>query len=109
MKNNLINEFCWREENPGDSVLKDEDKYKAAVDWAFQARCQNPAAFDKLTEWLLDDEEWTDEKLEENEQILMQGILGRFRAQNDSLRQYLKELEPSGLVNTATFGRLCLL
>lgn len=106
MKNDLINGFCWREEKPGDSVLKDEEKYKAAVDWAFQARCQNPAAFDKLTEWLLDDEEWTDEKLEENEQILMQGILGRFRAQNDSLRQYLKELEPSGLVNTATFGRL---
>lgn len=84
MKNDLINGFCWREEKPGDSVLKDEEKYKAAVDWAFQARCQNPAAFDKLTEWLLDDEEWTDEKLEENEQILMQGILGRFRAQNDS-------------------------
>ena len=42
MKNDLINGFCWREEKPGDSVLKDEEKYKAAVDWAFQARCQNP-------------------------------------------------------------------
>ena len=35
MKNDLINGFCWREEKPGDSVLKDEEKYKAAVDWAF--------------------------------------------------------------------------
>ena len=106
MRNNLINGFCWREEDHGDSVLTDTEKYKATVDWAYQARCQNPSAFDKLTEWLLDAGEWTDEKLEENEQILMQGILARFKSQNDGLRKYLKELEPSGLVNTAVFGRL---
>jgi len=47
------------------------EKYNKVVKWAGEARGINPAVFDKLTEWILDDSEWTDDKLEENKQILM--------------------------------------
>jgi hypothetical protein len=59
-----------------------------------------------LTEWILDDSQWSDDKLAENEQILMQGVLARFKQQNSQLRVYLKELEPSGVVNEAVFKAL---
>ena len=54
----------------------------------------------------MDDSEWSDDKLAENEQILMQGVFARFKAQNAKLRAFLKELEPSGVVNTALFNAL---
>ncbi|SHO46897.1 hypothetical protein [Anaerocolumna xylanovorans] len=59
-----------------------------------------------LTEWILDDSQWGDEKLAENEQILMQGVFARFKEQNAQLCAYLKELEPSGVVNAAVFKAL---
>jgi hypothetical protein len=62
--------------------------------------------FDALTEWILTDSEWKEEKLEENEQILMHGVLARFKEQNARLRAYLKELESSGVVNDAVFKAL---
>ena len=36
----------------------------------------------------------------------MQGILARFRNQNAQLRAYLKDLEPSGIVNESVFNAL---
>ena len=86
--------------------LTDEEKYKRLVNWAGQARGRNPGVFDALTEWILNDSEWSGEKLAENEQILMQGVFARFKEQNAQLRACLKELEPSGVVNAAIFRAL---
>ncbi|MDR1218893.1 MAG: hypothetical protein LBK73_04710 [Treponema sp.] len=82
------------------------DKYKRVVDWAAKARGQNPDVFDALTEWVLDDSEWSEDKLSENEQILLQGVFARFKEQNARLRTYLKELEPSATVNEVVFKAL---
>ncbi|NSW54164.1 MAG: helix-turn-helix transcriptional regulator [Anaerolineae bacterium] len=82
------------------------EKYKRLVSWAGKARGQNPGVFDELTEWILDDSQWGADQLAENEQILMQGVLGRFKQQNDQLRACLKELEPAGVVNAAVFKAL---
>lgn len=94
----------WNEINDekGDK-LSAVEKYKRLVSWAGKARAQNPGVFDALTEWILDDSQWSDDKLAENEQILMQGVLARFKQQNSQLREFLKELEPSGVVNKAVF------
>lgn len=66
----------------------------------------NPGVFDELTEWVLDDSQWSDEKISENEQILMQGVLVKFKNQNALLRTYLSVLEPSGVVNPAVYKAL---
>lgn len=97
----------WNEidDETGDK-LSGIEKYKRLVSWAGKARGQNPGVFDELTEWILDDSQWSDDKLAENEQILMQGVLARFKQQNSQLRVYLKELEPSGVVNEAVFKAL---
>ena len=106
----IIDEFHlvdWNEIDGGKSEkLSDEEKYKRLVNWSVEARGRNPSVFDTLTEWILDDSEWSDDKLIENEQILIQGVLARFKAQNAELRKYLKELEPSGIVNEAIFKAL---
>lgn len=81
-------------------------KYSRIVSWARRARGQNPGVFDALTEWVLDDSEWSDEKLAENKQILMQGVLTRFKEQNDQLRACLSGLEPSGIVNPPVYMAL---
>ena len=63
MRDKLSDNFCWRDtESRGNEALTDSEKYKAVVDWSYQARCQNPTAFDKLTEWLLDSAEWDGRK-----------------------------------------------
>lgn len=85
--------------------LTSAEKYNRIVAWAARARGTNPGVFDALTEWMLDDANWGGEALLENEQIL-RGVLGRFRAQNERLRAFLKELEPSGVVNRAVFTAL---
>ena len=105
----IINEFHFADwDNIGEQngELSAAEKYKKIVRWAGEARGQNPTIFDKLTEWILDDSEWTDDKLAENEQILMQGVFARFKEQNEKLRVFLKELEPSGVVNDAVFKAL---
>jgi hypothetical protein len=84
----------------------DDEKYKKIVAWAGQARATNPNVFDALTEWILDDSEWTKDKLAENEQILMQGVFARFKEQNARLRMYLRKIEPSGVVNIPVFKAL---
>lgn len=107
MSRNLIDEFYWSDiEEQKSEKLSDEEKYKRIVSWAGKARGQNPNVFDALTEWVLDDSQWNDEKLAENEQILMQGVFARFKAQNAQIRTYLSELEPSGVVNAAVFKAL---
>lgn len=107
MSSSLIDEFYWSDFiNQKDELLSDIDKYQRIVNWAIEARVHNPNVFDALTEWILDDSEWTDDKLVENEQIFMQGILARFRGQNAQLRAYLKEIESSGIVNGAVFNAL---
>ena len=98
----------WNE--TGEQPKKDasaKDKYKSLIAWALNARKKNPLVFDSLTEWLLDDSQWmTDAQLIENEQILVQGVFGRFKEQNARLREYLEGLEPSGVVNEAVFKML---
>lgn len=105
----IINEFHfadWSNLKEQSGELSAADKYKRLVQWARKARGQNPTIFDKLSEWILDDSEWTEDKLAENEQILLQGVFARFKEQNEKLRVYLKELEPSGVVNEAVFKAL---
>jgi len=80
--------------------------YDKITAWALRARGQNPGVFDALTEWILDDSHWGDDKLAENEQILMQGVFARFKEQNARLRAYLRELEPTGVVNAPVFKAL---
>ena len=102
-----IDEFCWN--NLDEQIIKtltDAEKYQELVHWAITARGKNPGVFDALTEWLLDDIEWCEDKLNENEQILMQGVFARFSEQNKQLRRYLSELRPAGVVNEAVFKAL---
>ena len=107
MSRKLVDEFYWSDlQEQKSEKLTDAEKYKRIVSWAAKARGQNPGVFDALTQWVLDDTQWGDEKLAENEQILMQGVLTRFREQNAQLRAYLSELEPSGVVNPAVFKAL---
>ena len=93
-------------EGEKDEKLTNADKYNRIVRWAHKAREKNPDVFDALTEWILDDSQWGDEKLAENEQILIHGVFSRFKEQNARLRAYLKELEPSGVVNMPVFSAL---
>ncbi|MDR2145749.1 MAG: hypothetical protein LBE91_04730, partial [Tannerella sp.] len=104
MSRKLIDEFLLLDF--GSIEEKETEAYKKLVSWAGQARGRNPGVFDALTEWVLDDSKWTEEQLAENEWILMQGVLARFKEQNAKLRSFLKELEPSGMVNPAVFKAL---
>ncbi len=109
MSHKLIDDFLLLdlssiEELKGNKLS--EEAYKKLGNWAGQARGKNPEVFDALTEWILDDSKWSDASLEENEWILMHGVLGRFKEQNAKLRAFLKELEPLGVVNEAVFGAL---
>jgi len=110
MSRKLIEDFVLLDLTGIEKEQKDEEQsveaYKKLMNWAGQARGRNPSVFDALTEWVLDDSNWTDEYLEENEWIFMQGVLGRFREQNAKLRAFLKELEPFGVVNPAVFKAL---
>lgn len=110
MSQKFIDEFHlvdWSEiDGQKKKNLTSAEVYNSIVSWAGKARGQNPSVFDALTEWILDDSQWSDEKLAENEQILMHGVFVRFKEQNAKLREYLKELEPSGVVNGAVFKAL---
>ncbi|MCL2557183.1 MAG: hypothetical protein FWE09_01765 [Treponema sp.] len=86
--------------------LTAEEKYRRIVEWARQARGTNPTVFDSLVDWMLDDSQWTDDKLADNERILTQGVFARFKEQNAWLRTRLKELEPAGVVNGEVFKAL---
>ena len=110
MSFNRLNEFYWVQWDKIDGdegeLVSDQEKYQRLIQWARQARGRNPGVFDSLTEWILDDSEWDEDKLVENESLFMQGVLAGFRKQNADLRAYLKKLEPSGLVNEAVWSAL---
>ena len=110
MSHRLIDEFYlldWGDiTGKKHEMLTASEKYKKIVDWALKARGRNPNVFDELTEWILDDSQWEEDKLAENEQILMHGVFARFREQNTKLKSYLKELESSGVVNAPVFDAL---
>ena len=107
MAKKLIDEFHWRGNAPRkNEKMSDQERYDELISWARKARGKNPSVFDKLTEWLLDDMEWSEEQLAQNRQILMQGILARFKEQNAQLRTNLLELHSTGLVNEAVFRAL---
>lgn len=103
----LIEEFCWSNmELQNGRELSAAEKYQSIVSWAAKARGQNPGVFDALIEWMLDDSGWSDEDLIENEQILIYGILARFKEQNARLWEFLLQLKPSGVVNEMVFKAL---
>lgn len=107
MDNHLLNGFCWADfSSQENTALTEAERYQEIVNWAGSARGHNPDAFDAVTEWLLDDSKWTEEKLAENKKLLMDGILARFQEQTVQLRKYLRALEPSGVVNEKVFGAL---
>lgn len=107
MSNNLIDQFYWYDfEKQKKADLTDTEKYQNLIEWAIKARGINPNSFDALTEWLLEDSEWTEDKLGKNEQILMRGVLKRFKEQNTALLECLKSLEPSEMVNPAIYKAL---
>lgn len=86
--------------------LPAREAYQVLVQWAGQARCSNPNAFDQISEWILDDAQWHADQLSENKQILMTDVIGRFKAQTVRLRELLTALEPAGVVNKAVFKAL---
>ncbi len=107
MSQRWTDSFDWNDEVlPANADLTVQEKYKKIVDWAARARGRNPSVFDALTEWVLDEDQWTTDLLAENESILMQGVFARFREQNRMLRARLSELSPSGVVNPAVFKAL---
>lgn len=107
MARRLMEEFYWRQTRPEmDAQWSDAQKYEAVIDWARHARGKNPKVFDELIDWLKEDAEWSAARIEENRQILMQGILARFRDQNDQLRRYLLDIKSEGIVNQAVFDAL---
>lgn len=101
MEHKISEGFYW---NDGyDMKGTDQEQYKSITGWALRARCTNPEVFDALTEWILDDSEWTAEKLAENKQILITGVIERFKKQNEKLLNALLKLKPSGVVNEPVF------
>jgi len=107
MSDKLTSGFLWfdPEEQKG-SPTTDEEKYQKLARWAREARGHNPLAFDALTDWILDDSEWAEDKLAQNERILMRGVIARFKSQNARLRAHLKDIGPSAAVNQAVFRAL---
>lgn len=106
---NLQDRFCWYEpqnDRENSKELGPKERYQHIVDWAGQARGTNPDAFDAVTTWLLEAEQWSEEELAENRNIFMEEIIGRFSEQCRRLRTELNDLAPSGLVNMAVFDTL---
>lgn len=103
MSHKLIDDFCWCDlASLKNEKLTDAEKYQRIVSWAAEARGKNTNVFNALTEWMLDDSEWTDDKFSGNERIF-KDVLARFRKQNTQLRKCLTELESSGAVNAVVF------
>ena len=106
MSATLLDAFCffdWDSLGGQDGEWAPEETYAKIAAGALDARRRNPNAFDAMTQWMLDDAQWGEDKLAENEELLMRGLIGRFRRQNLRLRERLRELEPSGVVNEAVF------
>lgn len=105
MHTSLTDAFCWLDEVLPE-MPTEEGGYPLLIEWAQKARGKNPSAFDGLVEWMMDDSRWDEAQLAENEQLLMAGVLDRFRAQNAHLRACIEALLPSSAVNGATLPAL---
>ncbi|GHU78270.1 hypothetical protein AGMMS49992_28510 [Clostridia bacterium] len=103
--NSMLNNFYWSDID-WQSEQSPQEKYQQFIRWAGHARGKNPNAFDQVTEWILDDAEWTADKFAQNRDILMNGLIARFKDQTIQLRAWLKELEPHGVVNEAIWELL---
>lgn len=101
-----MNFFWLNIDNQSYNTISDAEKYQTLINWSYGARGQNPNAFDEITEWILDDSQWTDEKLHENKKVLMEDLIGRFKSQNIQIRNCLEGLKDSGIVNKAIFEML---
>lgn len=102
----MLNNFYWLDIDWDAAELSPAEKYQQCIRWAGNARGRNPNAFDEITAWIFDDAAWTADKLADNEQLLMRGLIARFSAQTEKLRSRLKELEPHGVVNEAVWEAL---
>ena len=102
----MITSFYWSDIDWNNLEQSPAEKYQQFIRWAGNARGKNPTAFDQVTEWILKDDDWTAYKLADNEKILMQDIIARFKTQTAQFRAWLKELEPHGVVNEAVWGTL---
>jgi hypothetical protein len=60
--NTLLDNFYWSDID-WQAEQAPAEKYQQFIHWAGNARGKNPNAFDKITEWILDDAEWTGDKL----------------------------------------------
>ena len=101
----LLNAFCFFDPAASAAVSSDADRYASIVGWAGRARGTNPNAFDAMTDLLLDDAAWTPEALPASA-AAFSDLLSLFRGQTARLRECLRALEPSGLVNAAVFPAL---
>ena len=101
----LLNAFCFFDPAALSGAAADADRYASIVGWAGRARGTNPNAFDAMTDLLLDDAAWTPEALPASA-AAFSDLLGLFRGQTARLRECLRALEPSGLVNAAVFPAL---
>lgn len=101
----LTENFLWMDFEKVLAGQSGDEQYQRLCKMAGEARGQNPAAFDALIDWMLDDAQWEKEKLAENERLL-KGILERFRRQNAQLRDLLEKLWPLGVVNEAVWKAL---
>ena len=107
MAQELLDAFCWHgTQGQARGELTEAQRYQELAVWAGSARGRNPLAFDALTGWMQDDAAWRDDQLADNQRILMQGVIARFKEQNARLRALLLALEPSGVVNAAVFKAL---
>ncbi len=88
------------------SAGSDSEKYRQIAQWAAQARGTNPDIFDRLTQWLLGNGQWSSQELEANRALFMDDILPRFQEQNRLLREALTQLQPSGVVNPPVFDAI---
>lgn len=98
-----MTEFNFHQFEP--TTGSDEERYRHITRWSEKARGTNPTVFDKLCEWLAGAGGWSDSEFERNRQLFFD-IIDRFLRRNSVLREELKRLEPSGIVNTAVFGAL---
>ncbi len=92
--------FCWRRAE-AESGLSASESGERMITWSWEARSTNTNVFDRLTAWLLDDAQWSPDRIEEND-----GIVLRFRQQNARLRADLLEIGDSAGGSASVFAAL---
>lgn len=105
MAERLSELFCWRRAE-AESGLSASERGERMITWSREARSTNPNIFDCLTAWLLDDAQWSPDRIEENRCEFMDGIVLRFIQQNARLRADLLEIGDSAGVSASVFAAL---